>query len=90
MAIPTNLSISTTINCYEYAATVTLDDAGVIPMTRALWISHANAGNIKVRMLNGDDVTFSWQGAASLLLPIRVSRVWLTGTTTSLNVIALY
>jgi hypothetical protein len=90
MAIPTNLAIGSTSNCYEYAAPVTLDDAGVIPMTRGLWINHNNAGNVKVRMLNGDDVTFAWHGATSFLLPVRCSRVWLTGTTTSLVVVALY
>lgn len=90
MAIPTDLAIGSTSNCYEYAATVSLNDTGSIPATRALWINHNNAGNIKVRMLNGDDVTFGWHAGASFLLPVRCTRVYLTGTTTSLSVIALY
>jgi len=89
MAIPTGLSLASAVNSYDYAATVTLDDAGAIPLTRALCIYHGNAGTVKVRMSNGDDVTFSFPSGITIL-PIRVTRVWSTGTTTSLNVISLY
>ena len=89
MAIPTGLSLASAVNSYDYAATVTLDDAGAIPLTRALCIYNATAGTVKVRMSNGDDVTFLFAGGMTIL-PIRVTRVWVTGTTASLNVISLY
>ena len=89
MAIASTQSSSSAITSYDLAAAVTLDDAGVIPLTRALCIYHNNTGTVKVRMSNGDDVTFSFPSGV-WVLPIRVTRVWVTGTTTSLNVIALY
>jgi hypothetical protein len=89
MAIPSTLSLASAANSFDYAASVTLDDSGAIPLTRGLCIYHNNAGTVKVRMSNGDDVTFSFPSGI-VILPIRVTRVWSTGTTVSLNVIALY
>lgn len=89
MAIASTTSIGSAINSYDLAAAVTLDDAGAIPLTRAICIYHNNTGTVKVRMSNGDDVTFSFPSGI-VILPIRVTRVWVTGTTVSLNVIALY
>lgn len=45
------------------------------------------AGNVKVRMADGVDVTFTGV-AAGTLLPIQVVRVWSTGTTAT-NIVAL-
>lgn len=45
------------------------------------------AGNLKVRMADGIDVTFTGV-AAGTLLPIQVIRVWTTGTTAT-NIVAL-
>lgn len=89
MAISSTLSLASQATSYDLAAAVTLDDAGTIPLTRALCIYHNNAGTVKVRMSNQDDVTFSFE-SGMVILPVRVTRVWVTGTTTSLNVIALY
>lgn len=91
MAISSTQSTASTITSYDLAAAVTLSDSATIPLTRGLWIAHNNAGTIKVRMSNGDDVTFNWYGTASnLLIPVRVDKVYVTGTTASLLVIALY
>lgn len=90
MAIASTQSSSSAITSYDLAAAVTLSDSATIPLTRGLWIAHNNAGTIKVRMSNGDDVTFNWYGADNLLLPIRVDKVYVTGTTAGLLVIALY
>lgn len=91
MPIPSDLSKTTDPHQYEMASAVTLSDTGSIPLTSALWITHNNSGSIKVRMCNGDDVTFTWSGTAfNQLLPIRCNRVYVTGTTASLVVVALY
>lgn len=69
------------------AAAVTLADAdlAVIP-TRALFVG--TAGNLKVTMASGDVVTLT-NVQAGALLPLSVTRVWLTGTTAG-SVTALY
>jgi hypothetical protein len=93
MAISSTLSLQSQATNYDLAAAVTLDDAGTIPLTRALWVCHTTTGTIKVRMSNGDDVTFNFHASGAgvnLLIPIRVTRVWSTGSTAGINVVALY
>jgi hypothetical protein len=89
MSVPQTLSMSSAINSHDFAQQVTLDDTGSIPLTRALYVYHNNSGTVKVRMSNGDDLTFNF-AAGVQIIPIRVTRVWSTGTTASLIVIALY
>lgn len=70
------------------AAAVTYSDSAVIENTRALFIGAA--GNVKVTMVEGGDVTF--QGlAAGTILPVQVIKVWSAGTTVTAGaVLALY
>lgn len=68
------------------AAAVTLSDSAVIENTRALYIG--GAGNLKVSMVEGGDVTFTGLTAGQLL-PVQVTKCWSTGSTATL-VIALY
>ncbi len=65
----------------ENAAEIVPDDAAPLPhVTRALYVG--GAGDVTLRMLGGDEVTF--QGlAAGTLLPIRAVLVKLSGTTAS-------
>jgi hypothetical protein len=64
------------------AAEITPDDgANLTNFSRALWIG--DGGNVRVTMIGGQTVTFS-NVAQGTLLPIRVSRVWATGTTATL------
>ena len=64
----------------SYAAEITPDDdADIATVSRALWIG--TAGDLTVTMRQGQQVTF-----ANLTVgwhPLRVSRVWATGTTAS-------
>jgi hypothetical protein len=94
MAIPTNLSLASAANSYDYAASVTLSDTTDIPLTRALWIMHTTAFAVSVVMSNGDVVVFEAHAQASaganILLPIRVTRVRSTGSTSGIKVVALY
>jgi hypothetical protein len=69
------------------AATVTPNDGADLPnASRALYIG--STGNIKVDMVGGQTVTFSGL-PTGMMLPIRVTRVYSTGTTAS-SIIALY
>ena len=68
------------------AFTVTPDDAADLPeASRAVYIG--TGGNLSVRMLSGEVVTFAGL-AAGTFLPVRVSRIRATGTTAG-NIIAL-
>lgn len=70
------------------AATLSYSDSAIIGATRALFIGAA--GNVKVSMVEGGDVTF--QGlAAGVILPVQVTKVWATGTTVAAGaILALY
>jgi hypothetical protein len=68
------------------AAAVTLSDSTVLENTRALFIG--GAGNLKVSMVEGGDVTFSGL-LPGTILPVQVTKCWSTGSTAT-NVIALY
>jgi len=52
-------------------------------VARGLWVG--GAGNVRVTMVNGDDVLISGV-AAGTLLPFSVKRVWSTNTTATLIV----
>lgn len=61
--------------------TTVLDDA-----TRALFVS--GAGNLTVLMMDGQQVTFT-AVLAGTILPVRVTKVFQTGTTAT-NIVALW
>jgi hypothetical protein len=61
----------------QSAAAVTPNDSTTIDVTRALNV--AVAGNVKVTMSDGTDIT--WYLVAGVLHPLSVNRVWSTGTT---------
>lgn len=63
----------------EAAFAVTPADASALPgTTRALYVG--SPGALRVTMLSGDIVTFAAVQAGALY-PLRVTRVWATGTT---------
>lgn len=90
MALPAGMHFSSTDNSYDYAVETTLSDTANFVPCRGLWVTHNNAGGIKVRMQNGDDVTFTWHSHATFFLPVRCTRVWETGTTAGVVVVAMY
>ena len=68
------------------AAAITPSDADDLPYTcRSLYVG--GAGDVRVRMINGELVTFAGV-AASSLLPVAVVRVYATGTTAT-NIVGL-
>lgn len=69
------------------AAAVTLSDSTVLEATRALYIG--TGGDLKVTMVEGGDVTFTNLAPGSIL-PIQVTKCWLTGSVTVAGVLALY
>jgi len=90
MPVPSDTAIASSPVTYELAAVISPSDTANIPLTRGIWITHNGSGNIKVRMANGDDVTFNWHAATTIFLPIRCYRVFATGTTTAANFVAMY
>ena len=71
---------------YDNASMVTpSDSADLAYVTRSLWIGAQ--GTLKVTMLGGGDVTFNV--SQHMELPIRVTRIWSTGTSAS-DVVALW
>ena len=65
----------------ERALAVLPDDAADLPqVTRALYVG--GAGNLTVTMRGGDVVTFEGVSGGTLL-PVRVRRVYASGTTAS-------
>jgi hypothetical protein len=72
---------------YDNAAEITPSDtADLAYATRALWCK--DAGNVKVTMLGGGTVTI--HHGAHQLLPIRITKVWETGTTNNTDFVALW
>lgn len=90
MAIPASLSSASSSNTFKYAAVVTLSDTTVLPLTRGLFFTHSATGSVVVTMSNGDDCTFNWHGATTMILPIRCTKVLSTGTTAAAHFVALY
>jgi hypothetical protein len=68
------------------AKAITKSDTVIIENTRALYVGEA--GNVKVTMVEGGDVTFA-AVAAGTILPVQVVKVWNTGSSAGL-IIALY
>jgi len=62
------------------------DGADIAYVTRALWVG--GAGDLKVTTSAGDTVTLVGV-TAGCLIPIRVSRVWSTGTSAT-SIVGLY
>ena len=85
MVAPAYRTADATVSAYD-AAAVTLSDSTELAPTRALYIG--GAGDLKVTMAYGTEVTFSGLSAGSIL-PIQVTKCFATGSTASL-VIALY
>jgi hypothetical protein len=72
---------------YDNAAEITPSDtADLAYATRALWCGAA--GNVKVTMLGGGTVTINH--GVHQLLPIRITKVWATGTTNNPDLVALW
>jgi hypothetical protein len=70
------------------AEALTYSDTTVIENTRALFVGAA--GDVKVSMVEGGDVTFKAVAAGSIL-PIQVTKVWSAGTTVAAGaILALY
>lgn len=85
MVAPAYRTADATVSAYD-AKAVTLSDSTELAPTRALYIG--GAGNLKVTMAYGTEVTFSGLSAGSIL-PIQVTKAWATGSTATL-VLALY
>ena len=77
-------------NSAEYsaidAAAVTASDTAVLHPTRAIWVG-GGTGTVKVRMISGNDCTFT--GVAGILLPIQCDKVYSTGTDAT-GIVALF
>lgn len=67
------------------AALITPSDSAVIPITRGIFVG--GAGNINVRMADGNTILFT--GVNTGILPIQVDMV-LSTSTTATNLVALY
>ena len=67
---------------YRDAVAVVPGDATVIDITNALYVG--GAGTIKVTTVDGTDTTLT--AVAGAILPLRVNKVFATGTTATLIV----
>lgn len=65
----------------EDAAAVTPSDSADLPQFSVIYVG--GAGNVKVTTAQGSAVTFSGVNAGTVI-PVRVRRVWATGTTATL------
>ena len=84
MAIEPNLRGS---NPAENAAEISPSDSSDLTNTaRALYVG--TQGNVKVTTAGGDTVTFEGIAAGSII-PVRVQRVFSTGTTAT-NLVSIY
>jgi len=72
---------------YDDAAEVTPSDTSDLTyVSRALWC--ASTGTIRVTMLGGQTVTIDH--GTHVLLTIRVTRIWSTGTSNNPKIVALW
>ncbi len=69
------------------AAAVTLSDSAIVEVTRAVYVG--TGGDLKVTMVEGGDVTFT-NIADGAILPIQVTKLWSTGSTSVAGILALY
>lgn len=88
MAIPTSLSLASTLNVFDYAAPITINTS--FTLCRGIYVGTATGvtGTMTVVMSNGDTVLFTGV-LAGLILPIRCTKVNTTGTTAT-DLVALY
>jgi hypothetical protein len=63
------------------------DTVDLSTVSTYLWIGGAGSGGLVVTMVNGTKLTFAGVGVG--MLPLRVSRVWSTGTTVT-AIVALW
>lgn len=70
----------------EDAGAVVLSDSTDLPQYSVVYVG--TGGNVKVTTAQGSAVTFS-NCVAGTVLPVRVRRVWSTGTTAS-NLLAIF
>ena len=70
----------------EDAATVTPSDSADLAQFSVVYVG--TGGNVKVTTAQGTAVTFS-NAVAGTVLPVRVRRVWSTGTTAT-NLLAIF
>jgi hypothetical protein len=69
------------------AAPITCSDTVNLPQPSVVYT--ASGGNIKVTTAEGTDVTFNSVNAGSIL-PVRVIRVWSSGTATTTGLVAIF
>lgn len=73
---------------HEAAVVTPSDTVDLASVTIGIWIGGAGSGNLTVTMVGGQKVHF--QGVtAGIVMPLRVSRIWSTGTDVT-NMIALW
>jgi hypothetical protein len=65
------------------------DSTSLAATTTQLFISHNAAWTVQVTMENGDTVVLAGQGG-NVVLPVRVTKVWVTGTHVGTTIIALF
>jgi hypothetical protein len=82
MALPSNLTVASTIYDFDYAQRVTTGVA--FPLCRALYFDTAEL--VCILLLGNGDTATIWNVRRGTLLPIRCTRV----TITSGTMIALY
>lgn len=96
--MPTNIQHATTDpafdNAYSRGLQITPDDAAdLAEPTRALHVHAVSAGSIQVTVtfVGDEDGTSTVLNLAhATIAPIRVKRVWLTGTDAGAYIVALY
>ena len=77
---------------YSRATAVTLSDSqDLAEVTRAINVHKTGATSVAVKVtMAGDGSVVTLNIGEATTLPVRVSRVWLTGTDASATVVALY
>ena len=81
-----------TLAPYTRAVAVTLSDTvDLVEIPRAINVHKSGSTSVAVKVtMAGDTVPVTLNISEATTLPVRVSRVWLTGTDASASVVALY
>jgi len=87
MAVSTSIPPHSSIPALEAEVVTPHDTNNFTKLARAIYIG--GAGNAVVVMENGDPITF-YGLLAGTILPVRCKRVNSTGTTASMNIVALF
>ena len=87
MAVSTSVPVHSSIPALEAEAVTPSDSVNFSKLARAIYIG--GAGNAVVVMENNDAITFNGL-LAGTILPVRCKRVNSTGTTASMNIVALF